>query len=142
LISSVVTPSAISARARAALAANSVASSASARGSHGRADAAAGARDLLVARALQPQLELGRALAAVDQVGVAVDQPRGEQRAAQVELALDAKACRQRAVITDPGDAVAVGQQRAVFDQAPACGPGQRGQAGVAPQGLHAFGSK
>ena len=45
-----------------------------ARGGHGRADAATGAGDLLVACALQPQLELAGAVAAVDEVGVRVDQ--------------------------------------------------------------------
>ena len=43
---------------------------------HGGEDAAAGARDLLVGGAGEPQLELVRAVAAVDQMGVAVDQAR------------------------------------------------------------------
>jgi Asp/Glu/hydantoin racemase len=75
LISSVVTPSRISAstllrggeqRAFARLA----------RGAHGRDDAAAGARDLVVACAGQPELELVRPIAAIDDVGVAIDQAR------------------------------------------------------------------
>ena len=55
-----------------------------ARGLHGADDAAAGARDLLVAGAVEPQRELMRALAAVDEVGVAVDQPGRDQRARTV----------------------------------------------------------
>ena len=39
-------------------------------------DAAAGARDLLVARAGEPQFEFARAIAGVDEMGVAVDQAR------------------------------------------------------------------
>ena len=74
-----------------------------ARGGDGRADAAAGARDVLVARALQAQLELARALAAVDQVGVAVDQAGRDQRAAEVVLGVDASApARQVGVGADP----------------------------------------
>ena len=41
---------------------------------HGRDDAAAGARDLLVGRAGEPQLELVRAVARIDEMGVAIDQ--------------------------------------------------------------------
>ena len=55
-----------------------------ARGLHGADDAAAGARDLLVAGAVEPQRELMRALAPVDEVGVAVDQPGRDQRARTV----------------------------------------------------------
>ncbi len=43
---------------------------------HGRDDAAAGPGDLFVGRAGQPQLELVGAVAAKDQVGVAIDQAR------------------------------------------------------------------
>ena len=50
-------------------------------GSHGGQDAAAGAGDGLVAGALQPQLELLRAVAAVNQMGVAVHQARRDQGA-------------------------------------------------------------
>src|SRR5258705_7115169 len=41
----------------------------------GRDDAAAGARDLLVGGAGEPQLELVRAVAGIDQMGMAIDQP-------------------------------------------------------------------
>ena len=45
---------------------------------HRRDDAAAGPRDLFVARPLQAQLELMGAVAAIDEMGVAVDQTRGD----------------------------------------------------------------
>ena len=45
---------------------------------HGRADAAAGGRDLGIGRTRQPSLELPRPAPAPDKVGVAVDQPRGD----------------------------------------------------------------
>ena len=51
-----------------------------ARRAHRRHDAAAGARDVLVAGAVQALLELAGAVAAEDQVGMAVDQPRRDQR--------------------------------------------------------------
>jgi hypothetical protein len=76
LISSVVTPSASSARARGSDCASSSSSSGGAGGAHGGDDAAAGARDVLVAGALQALLELAGAVAGEHQVGVAVDQAR------------------------------------------------------------------
>ncbi|MCY1415763.1 hypothetical protein D9M71_312560 [compost metagenome] len=51
-------------------------------GAHGAEDAAAGAGDLGVAGALKTLLELAGAVAGVHQVGVAVDQPGGQQPAA------------------------------------------------------------
>ena len=55
------------------------------RGAHRRGDAAAGPCDLLVARAFEPGLELGAAVAAVDEVGVAVDERRGQQPALAID---------------------------------------------------------
>ena len=55
-----------------------------ARGAHRGDDAAAGLRHLFVAGARQPHRELVGALAAVDQVGVAVDQARRDEGAAAV----------------------------------------------------------
>ena len=52
---------------------------------HGRDDAAAGARQLLVGGARQAQLELVRAVAAVDDVGVAVDQAGRDPAAVAVD---------------------------------------------------------
>ena len=101
------------------------------------ADAAAGARDLFVARALQALLELARAVAAVDEVRVAVDQPRRDERALEIVFGVDLQVRRQRAVGADPGDAIVLREQRAAFDLAiPAAG--QRDEVRVPPQGLHA----
>ena len=61
-------------------------------GAHGRDDAAAGPRDLLVARPCQPQLELAGAVAGEDQVGVAIDQPGRDP----APLAVDGLARRER----------------------------------------------
>ena len=52
---------------------------------HGRDDAAAGARDLVVGGAGQPQLELVRAVAAIDDVRVAIDQAGRDPAALAVD---------------------------------------------------------
>ena len=80
-----VTPSAISASRRGSDCATSSSSLARARRLDRGDDAAAGARDLLVARAGQPHLELVGAVAAIDQVGVAVDQARRDPAAVAVD---------------------------------------------------------
>lgn len=49
---------------------------------HGRADAAPGPRDLLVAGALQAELELIRPVTAMDDMGVAIDEARRDPTAA------------------------------------------------------------
>jgi len=46
-----------------------------ARCAHGRRDAAAGTRDVRIARAMQPRLEFMRAIARVHEVRVAIDEP-------------------------------------------------------------------
>ena len=56
-----------------------------ARGGHGGNDATPGAGNLFVARALQPQFELMGAVAAVDQVGVGIDQARGDPAALAID---------------------------------------------------------
>ena len=50
---------------------------------HGRDDAAAGARDLLVACAFEPQFEFMRAVAAIDEMSVAIDQSRRDPAAVE-----------------------------------------------------------
>ena len=77
-------------------------SPACARGGDRRADAAAGAGDVFVAGAFEAQLELARALAAVDQVGVAVDQPGRDQLAVEMVLGIDRESRRQVGVGADP----------------------------------------
>src|SRR5207302_1115133 len=95
-----------------------------------RADAAAGAGDLLVRRAFEALLELAGALAGVDQVRVAVDQARRDERAGEVDLGVGAQAGRQLGFGADPGEAVAFDEQGAALDRAPAARLGERRQAG------------
>ena len=108
------------------------------------ADAAAGACDLFVAHALQALFELAGAVAAVDQVRVAVDQPRGDERALEIVFGVDLDVRRQRVVGADPDDTIVLREQRAACDLAiPAAGQrdpalGQRDKVRVPPQGLHA----
>jgi hypothetical protein len=80
LISTVVTPSAISASSRGSAAATTRRCWPPRR-FHGRDDAAAGARDLLIARAGQPLFEFAGAVAAIDQMGMAIDQARRDPAA-------------------------------------------------------------
>ena len=54
-------------------------------GAHGRNDAAAGSGNFLIGGAGQAQLELGGAIAAMDQMGVAVDQARRDPAAGAVD---------------------------------------------------------
>ena len=100
----------------------------------GRADAAAGLGDVLVARAFQALLELAGALAGVDEVGVAVDEARRDERAAEVDFGVGARVRRQVGFGTGPGDRVALDQQRAALDEAPAARIGEGGEARAAPE--------
>ena len=80
-------------------------------------NAAAGAGDLLVARAREAQLELARAVAAVDEMGVAIDESRRDPAA----FAIDAR--RSRAAgssASGPAKTMrpARRDQRAAFDHA------------------------
>ena len=82
-----------------------------ARRAHGRDDAAAGARDLLVARAGEPQLEFVGAIAAVDEMGVAVDQPGRDPAAFAID---DARLRRaRRRAVRPPAPAKAMRPSRA-----------------------------
>jgi hypothetical protein len=109
---------------------------------HGGADAAAGARDLLVARPPGAPRTPWR-VAAEDQVGVAVDQAGRDPGVVQVVLGLDARRqlggqARQR---PHPDDAAVADQHRAVLDQrAPGLGAVERGEPRIAvkTQAVHA----
>ena len=103
---------------------------------HGRAYAATGTGDVFVARPTQQLLELLRTLAAIDQVRVAIDQARGDERAAQVVLGADAplQLRRHGGLGAHPRQAFTLDQQCAVGDPAPRCGAIECGQARVAPQ--------
>ena len=51
---------------------------------NGRNDATASTGDFLIARPFQPQFEFAGAIAAVDDMGVAIDEARRHQPAAQI----------------------------------------------------------
>ena len=87
-------------------------------GLHGRDDTAAGAGHRLVAGALEAQLELARAVAREHQMGVAVDQRRGDQTPAEIGPRPVAMASRQVAGRARPGDPQPVDRHHAVLDQA------------------------
>ena len=53
---------------------------------HRREDAAARLGDLGIGDAIEPHLEFGGAIAAIDEMGVAIDEARGEQPPAAVDL--------------------------------------------------------
>ena len=103
-------------------------------GRHRAANAATGPSDFFVAGALQAQLEFGGAVAAVDQVGVGVDQAGRDQCTLQVVFCVGLQGRRQLAVRAQPDDAVALCEQRAVVHPAPSATGGHGGQLGVAPQ--------
>ena len=103
-------------------------------GGHGGADAAASARDVFVAGALQSLLELGSAVAAVHQVGVAVHQPRCHQGAAQVVFCCHRQAGGEIAVGAHPAQRVAKHQHGAIGHQAPVWAWSQGSQMRMAPK--------
>ena len=90
------------------------------RRAHRRQDAAALVRDLRVRRAAQASLEFACAIAGVDEVSVAVDQPRRRPRPAEVVPLRRRRAGRQFALRPDPRDALADDADRAVAHDSPA----------------------
>ncbi len=80
-----------------------------------RDDTAARLGDLLVGGALEPQLELVRPVAAIDDMGVAVDQPRCHPAPLEVDARLSGTGILARA---HPGDLVAADPDRRILDRA------------------------
>ena len=80
-----VAPSAISASSRGSAAIDEFVFAGRACGFHGRDDAAACPRDLLIGRAVQPHLEFAGAVAGIDQVRVAIDQGRRDPAAVAID---------------------------------------------------------
>lgn len=101
-------------------------------GAHRRHDATAGARDLLVACPGQAQLELMRAVAAIDDVGVAIDQARRDPAPFAIDglRRLERRCLRRGSGIDDT--AVAHGDQSTFDDAEPF--PFQGGKSGVLPE--------
>ena len=99
----------------------------------GRDDAAARASDLFIAGAFQPHLEFARATAAVDEMGVAID----ESRQNPAPLAIHRFGARKGGQLTfgaGKEDAPLGGGDRAALDDAePGPRRRQRGEPGVAP---------
>ncbi len=108
---------------------------------HGGEDAAAGTRDLLVGGAAEAQLELVRAVAAVDEVGVAVDQAGRDPAAFEI----DALGGFKRGLLglrTDPGNAAILGGDGTAFDAADAAARGiERGDARIRPETVNFHGA-
>ncbi len=105
-------------------------------GAHRGHDAAAGARDGLIADTFQALLELAGAVAGENQMRVRVDQARSDQGVARVEClpAQIVERSRQLRARPQPQDAPVAPGQCAVLDQAMALGSGQCGQACVQQQ--------
>ena len=109
----------------------------SAGGCHGGPDATAGACNVFVTGTLQAHLEFTRALATVDQMGMAIHQAGCDQGALQVVVVQHVvqESARHGILRTSPDDGGAVGQQCTVFYPAPRLRSVQSGQAGIAPPG-------
>ena len=86
-------------------------------------DAAAGAGDLLVARAFQAQLELVRPVAAKDEMGVAIDEPGRDPAALAVDSLARIPAGGQVLCRSGKGDAAVLGSDGAVLDDPEAVMP-------------------
>ncbi len=83
-----------------------------------RQDAAAGPRDLLVAGAFKAHLEFAGAVAAIDDVGVAVDQAGRDHAPIKVAGRRIAPGGGQIGVGADPGNGAAVDDDRGALDEA------------------------
>ena len=137
MISIVVTPSAISASSRGSALRDERILARGARRLHGRDDAAAGSRHLLIARARKAQLEFMGAVAGINEMGVAIDEP-GRDPAPFAIRALDgleSGGARRRARIDDA--ALAFGDE-AVLDRAEARFVGtKRRETGIVPKPIY-----
>src|SRR5829696_3280644 len=101
-------------------------------GAHRRGDAAAGARDIGVALAGEPALELVGAVAGEDEMGVAVDQPRRDPAAGAFDR-LPRSERRQLCLGAGKRDAPVPRRDRAALDDAES-GPGHGREPGGLPQ--------
>ncbi|MCY1498646.1 hypothetical protein D9M68_326390 [compost metagenome] len=104
-------------------------------GAHGAGDAAPLGGDLGVADAFQALLEFAAAVAAEHQMGVAVDQPRGDPGAAEVDFDIVGNG-GQLSAWAYPLDAPGVGEQHRVFDDRVLAAL-HRGGVAVVPEVFH-----
>ena len=100
------------------------------RGGDGGQDAAARTGDLLVGRALQPQLELHRPMAREDGVGMTVDQARSDKTAPCVMFGKRPIGNGQICHRPDPGNLLPVHRHGGVRDQAISIGHRRKGGVG------------
>ena len=84
-------------------------------GAHRGHDPAAGGRQFFVARASEPRLELGAPISPEDEVGVAVDQRRGDPTSVK-RPGLRRLVRRKVGTRPDPGDLPVPDRERPVFD--------------------------
>jgi hypothetical protein len=84
---------------------------------HGAEDAAAGAGDLLVGGAFEAGLELRRAVAGVNEVGVAIEERRGDEAPFEAARLGAPMLGREVGGGAGPGDAVAFEEERGVGDE-------------------------
>src|SRR5206468_1896404 len=82
-----------------------------------RLDSAAGARNVRIARAVQPLLEFFRAITGVNEVRVTVDQA-GRRPSSRARYApAGSRTARQVAHWTDPGDSIAADADRGIANR-------------------------
>ena len=104
-----------------------------AHGAHRRDDAAAGAGDILVAGSAETHLELARAVAGEDEVGVAVDEGGEDPAAAAVDRGKAAEGGGEGCLRARPGDPAVGDREGALLDDAE-ISASQGRQVGVAPE--------
>ncbi len=105
-----------------------------------RDDAAAGARDLLIARALQAKLELMRAIAAEHEMGVAIDQAGRDPAAAAIDPLDGVRVHRKIRLRTRINDAAVARRDQPALDLAEiGAVAAHRGEPGVVPDPVEAL---
>lgn len=112
------------------------------RGAYRRQDTAAGAGDCFVAGAFQPHFELARAVAAMHQVGMTVDQCRGNNFARKVFFRKAPKLVRQLGAGAEPVYPLAGDGERAILHQPVGRAAVHSGKGGVCQQqviAVHGF---
>ncbi len=105
-------------------------------GAHGRENAAAGARNLLIGRAFEAHLELAGAVSPIDEMGMAIDEAGRDPAALTIHNASGARANRERQLRLGArkNDSALPRRERALFDHAEARRVRRKGrETGVQP---------